>query len=116
GRVVKDLKRADFEVLEGGAPRSIRDFYTGDASISLAVLLDISGSMAVGGNMDRARQAVRLALGQLQSGRDEAALYTFDNELQEIREFTSDLQRLTSVTLEGKPWGKTSLYDAIDLT
>jgi VWFA-related protein len=113
GHVVKDLKRSDFEVLVNGRPRDIRDFYPGDAAISLAVLMDISGSMAVGGNIDRARQAVRLAIAHLQNGRDEAALFTFDNELQEIRGFTSDLGHLGSVTLAGKPWGKTSLYDAI---
>jgi Ca-activated chloride channel homolog len=116
GRVVKDLKRADFEVLEDGAKRDIRDFYPGDAAISLAILLDISGSMAVSGNIDRARQAVKLAVGHLQNGRDEAALFTFDSELQEVRPFTSDVSRLTSLTLAGTPWGKTSLYDAIDLT
>jgi Ca-activated chloride channel homolog len=116
GRVIKDLKRTDFEVLDSGTPREIRDFYPGDAAVSLAVMLDISGSMAVGGNMDRARQAIKLALGQLQTGRDEAALFTFDDELQQVRAFTSDLKRVTSVSLAGKPWGKTSLYDAIEKT
>ena len=116
GRVVKDLKRTDFEVLEDGAHREIRDFFPGDASISLAILLDISGSMSMGGNIDRARQAVKLAVGHLQDGRDEAAMFTFDNELQEIRTFTTDVSRLTSLTLAGKPWGKTSLYDAIEET
>jgi Ca-activated chloride channel family protein len=116
GRVIKDLKRTDFQVLDGGDHREIRDFYPGDAAISLAVLLDISGSMAVGGNMDRARQAVALALAQLQTGRDEAALFTFDNELQEVTAFTNDLRRITAVSLAGRPWGKTSLYDAIDTT
>src|SRR5262245_17205547 len=116
GRVVKDLRRNDFEVLEDGNRREIRDFFPGDAAISLAVLLDISGSMAVGGNIDRAREAVKLAIGHLQNGRDEAAMFTFDNELQEIRPFTTDVSRLTSLTLAGKPWGKTSLYDAIGET
>ena len=58
GRVVRDLKQADFEVIDPGDAREMRDFYSGEAPISLAVLLDISGSMAVGGNMDRARHAV----------------------------------------------------------
>lgn len=116
GRVVKNLKRTDFEVLEDGARRDIRDFFPGDAAISLAILLDISGSMAVSGNIDRARQAVKFAAGHLQNGRDEAALFTFDSELQQVRPFTTDMSRMTSLTLAGTPWGKTSLYDAIDLT
>jgi Ca-activated chloride channel family protein len=116
GRVIKGLNRSDFQVFDNGVERDIRDFYPGDASVSLAVLLDISGSMAIGGNMDRARDAVRLALGELQSGRDEAALFTFDKELEQIRAFTTDLERITSVNLAGKPWGSTSLYDALDAT
>jgi VWFA-related protein len=116
GRVVKDLQRADFEVYDNGVLREIQDFHAGQANVSLAVLLDISGSMAVGGNMERARQAVNLALAHLRGGRDEAALFTFDSELQEVRGFTRDLERITSVSLEGKPWGMTSLYDAIGIT
>lgn len=113
GRVVKDLKQSDFEILDGGVRRAIKDFHAGDAAVSLAVLLDISGSMSVGGNMARARQAVNLALSNLQTGRDEASLFTFDTELKEVRGFTTKLASITSVSLEGNPWGMTSLYDAI---
>jgi VWFA-related protein len=113
GRVVRDLKQSQFEVIDSGMPRQIRDFYSGTAPISLAVLLDISGSMAVGGNMDRARHAVAVAMGMLTGGDDEAALFTFDSKLQEVVSFTKDLDRIHRVSLEGKPWGLTSLYDAV---
>lgn len=113
GRVVKDLQKTDFEVLDGGFARQIKDFHAGDAAVSLAVLLDISGSMSVGGNMDRAREAVNVALGNLQNGRDEAALFTFDTQLKEVRDFTTSLNRIKAVNLKGQPWGMTSLYDAI---
>jgi Ca-activated chloride channel family protein len=113
GRVVRDLKESDFEVYDGGRRRAIRDFYAGDSPVSLAVLLDISGSMAVGGNMDRARDAVSVAMMNLQKSSDEAALFTFDSELQEVVRFTKDLDRVRDVSLKGTPWGKTSLYDAI---
>ena len=116
GRVIKGLKKTDFELLDSGFGRQITDFYAGDSAVSLAVLLDISGSMAVGGNMDRARQAVDVALTNLQTGRDEAALYTFDSALQEVTPFTTQLERVTSVSLKGTPWGLTSLYDAIAMT
>ena len=113
GRVIRDLKKTDFNVVDGGDPREIRDFYAGDSPISLAVLLDISGSMGVGGNMDRARHAVEVAMGTLRRGSDEAALFTFDSTLQEVVGFTSDLDRIRRVSLEGRPWGITSLYDAV---
>lgn len=113
GRVVRDLKQSDFQVLDTGSARDIRDFYAGDAPISLAVLLDISGSMAVGGNMDRARHAVAVAMGMLNAGSDEAALFTFDAKLQEVVSFTKDLDAVRRVSLVGRPWGMTSLYDAV---
>jgi VWFA-related protein len=52
----------------------------------------------------------------LRSGADEASLFTFDSGLQEIVPFTSQLDRLRRVRLEGKPWGKTALYDAVAKT
>lgn len=113
GRVVRGLKRSDFEVIDTGQRREIRDFYTGDSPISLAIVLDISGSMAVGANIDRAREAIAVAMRSLRSGSDEAALFTFDSELQEVVRFTTDLDRVRRVSLEGKPWGTTLLYDAI---
>src|SRR5918993_3441826 len=71
GKVIKDLKKSDFELIDSGTARQINDFYFGDAAVSLGVLLDISGSMDVGGNMARAREAVNLALSNLQKDRDE---------------------------------------------
>ena len=113
GRVVRDLQRSDFTVLDAGQPTQIKDFYVGDSPISLAILLDISGSMAVGGNMDRAREAVAVATMKLRAESDEAALFTFDSQLQQVVGFTKDLELIRRVSLKGTPWGKTSLYDAV---
>jgi Ca-activated chloride channel homolog len=113
GRVVRDLKSSDFEVLDTGTARELRDFYSGEAAISLALLLDISGSMAVGGNMDRARHAIAFATSLLSGNDDEAALFTFDSKLQEVVSFTKDVDRVRRVSLQGTPWGMTSLYDAV---
>ena len=107
GRVVRDLQKSDFTVFDAGQPVKVLDFYSGDSPISLAILLDISGSMAVGGNMDRAREAVTVATMNLREDADEAALYTFDSELREVVSFTKDLERVHRVSLKGTPWGKT---------
>jgi len=116
GRVVRDLTKADFTVIDSGYTRPILDFYSGDSAVSLAILLDISGSMGVGGNMDRARDAVRVVLSHLHSRGDEAALFTFDSKLQEVVPFTTDLNRIRALSLAGRPWGMTSLYDAVAAT
>jgi Ca-activated chloride channel homolog len=112
GRVVRDLRQSDFQVVDSGLQKAITDFWAGDAPVSLGILLDISGSMAVGGNMDRARQAVDIALGNMRYG-DEAAFYTFDSRLEEVVPFTTELDRVKRVSLQGKPFGMTSLFDAI---
>jgi VWFA-related protein len=113
GKVVQDLRQVDFEVLDAGKPVTIRDFYAGEGPISLALLLDISGSMDVGGNMERARTAVNMVLTTLRDGSDEAAMFTFDASLREVVDFSTDLSTVNRVNLAGKPWGITSLYDAI---
>ncbi len=116
GRIVRGLGKSDFQVRESGIRRHILDVYSGDAPISLGVLLDISGSMGIGGNMDRARDAVATAMRSLRAGGDEAALFTFDSILEEVVPFTMDLDRVRRVGLEGTPWGRTSLFDATALT
>src|SRR5262249_30176325 len=39
GRVVRDLTKADFQVIDSGIARPIKDFYFGESPISLAILL-----------------------------------------------------------------------------
>jgi VWFA-related protein len=113
GKVIQNLSKSDFEVFDSGFKKEIRDFFVGDTPVSLAILLDISGSMAVGGNMERAREAVAVATMNLRSDSDEGALFTFDSELRQVVGFTTDTRRIHNVGLKGKPWGQTSLYDAV---
>ena len=113
GRVVRNLGSSDFLLSDTGLGRPILDVFPTEAPLSIAVLLDVSGSMAVGHNIDRARHAVRSIIGALDSGRDEVALYVFDSELRELMPFTTQLSTFDAVSLEGVPYGRTSLYDAM---
>ena len=94
GKVIQNLTKSDFEVFDSGFKKEIRDFFVGDSPVSLAILLDISGSMAVGGNMDRAREAIAVATKNLRSDTDEGALFTFDSELRQVVGFTTDTRRI----------------------
>src|SRR4051812_27915457 len=40
GKVVRDLAKSDFQVVDSGFARPIQDFYAGDSPISVAILLD----------------------------------------------------------------------------
>ena len=113
GRIVRDLSRDDFRLIDSGFGRPIESVFASDAALSVAVLVDISGSMAIDRNIDRARRAVEALVDSLQSGRDELALFTFDTVLREIAPFTSDLARIGVPTLTESPFGQTSLYDAV---
>ena len=113
GRIVRDLAASDFRLIDSGFGRRIENVFPSNSAVSIAVLVDISGSMAVDHNIDRARRAVDAIAGSLQSGRDELALFTFDTVLREITPFTSDLDRVGALDLTESPYGQTSLYDAI---
>ena len=114
GRLVGDLKAEDFEILDGGERRRISDFRHDSSGVSVALLFDASGSMEA--LMVAARESAGHLLGSLESGRDEAAVFTFDTQLEEIAAFTTDLAVLPARLSSVRPFGATSLHDAIAQT
>jgi VWFA-related protein len=113
GRPLHGLRAEDFEVLDNGQPRPILSIRSDLRSpVSLAVLIDMSGSMTMASKMAMARQAFDSLLTQLNAGEDEVALFTFDSELHERRPFTSNPNDLRGALDEFSPFGSTSLYDA----
>jgi len=122
GRFVRDLKREDFVVREGNVKRDIVEFQADDdAPVRVALLFDVSGSMRVASLVEEARQAARNVLGALRlvtTGRedDEAAVFSFDMNLQSLQPFTNDPGAIESALARVVPYGQTSLYDAIAQT
>lgn len=111
GRFVQNLTATDFEVLDGGFQRPIADFRQDIAGISVALLFDVSGSME--GQLPVARDAATLLLSGLDQRSDEAAIFTFDTQLDEVSPFTTGLQALPPSLEQATAWGATSLHDAI---
>jgi Ca-activated chloride channel homolog len=113
-RIVPDLVRDDFQVLEQGRQRPIVDFRArSDAPISVAFLFDTSGSMHVAANFAKGRAFVEQFVRRLEKRSDEAALFTFHKVLRQEVPFTSDGDRLHRALKDMHPWGLTSLYDAV---
>jgi VWFA-related protein len=113
GRVLRGLTPADFEIRDNGELRQILSLRSDRQSpLSLALLVDMSGSMRVSAKVAMARQAFDSLLAQLRQGQDEAAVFTFDSALHERQPFTTDLAKLKGTLTEFEPFGTTSLYDA----
>lgn len=114
GKLVKGLTRADFSLLDAGRARTIVEFRTEPAPISLALLIDGSGSMQVADKVGDARAVADRVLATLDPDRDEVALFSFATGLQELRGFRhGGRAEVQGLLQQVRPWGMTSLYDAI---
>jgi Ca-activated chloride channel family protein len=114
GHVVRNLAREDFEVFDSGIRRPILEFSQADnGPVSVAVLVDVSGSMGMASHLSAARQVLDIVLQRLRPGQDEVALFSFDRELTEHQAFTRDPQVVRQAAATLTPFGITSLYDAI---
>jgi VWFA-related protein len=113
GRTLQGLTTADFEVRDNGEVRRILSLRSDRQSpVSLAILVDMSGSMRMGPKIAMARRAFGSVLAQLRPGEDEVALFTFDSALHKRHDFTSDPGNLHGALADFEPFGSTSLYDA----
>ena len=124
GRFARNLGKDDFVVEEGGARRDIVDFRSDqDAPVRVALLFDVSGSMRLATRLEDARQCARQVLSALRLGPatadttgDEAAVFSFDMNLQSLQPFTTDPNAIEQALSRVLPYGQTSLYDAIAQT
>lgn len=114
GRFVQKLSAADFQVIDSGKPREISGFREDLTGVSVALLFDISGSMEA--RLKDAREAASHLLSWLEDERDEAAIFTFDTNLDEVMPFTKSLKTLPDRLNSMQPFGATSLHDAIAQT
>lgn len=114
GRPVRDLKKDDFQILENGAPRPIVDFgFSDQGPVSFGVLVDQSGSMRLSSNLDQAREVIKHLLAWFDAGKDEVALFAFDQQLTEVQPFTSNADEVIGALPKLTAYGTTALYDAI---
>ena len=116
GRPVAGLSSADFEIVDAGERRTIADFRSEPAPISVALLFDISGSMDVTRKLAAGRDAVRHLVSWLDPGNDQIALFAFDTRLEELQGFTTSGSDVVRQLDSLRPFGSPSLYDAIART
>lgn len=111
-RPVNGLSQTQFQILDNGREQPIRFFAHEDAPVSLAVILDASGSMT--GKWTRAREMLTSFCENLTSG-DELFLVTVGRRPRLATDFTSDCTEMRNGLLLAQPHGETALLDAIPL-
>jgi VWFA-related protein len=116
GRLVRDLRATDFEILDCGVPQKVLQFQSGtEADARVALLIDASGSMGVGGKRARSRLAADFLMAGFRPA-DEATVFSFDSRVRRLTPFTWNRDELREAVASVEPFGATRLYDAIAAT
>jgi Ca-activated chloride channel family protein len=109
-RIVQDLRKENFKVTEDGVPQNVISFQHTDLPVSIALVIDNSGSMY------KKRPSVNKAaldLVQASNPQDEAFVVNFSDEAFIDQEFTSDINQLRDGLSHIDSRGGTALYDAV---
>lgn len=107
---VTDVDAADFHVTENGKEQRIIDLVKEDRPITMAIILDTSGSMYE--EMPDVHDAAEEFVKTLRDD-DQAMVIDFDDRVFLIQDLTSDQAALTTAVTSTEPIGGTALYDAI---
>lgn len=113
GRRISGLEKKDFVLYQGGVKQNITSFATEDEPMSVALLLDTSGSTQQ--VLDKIKNAAKDFIELLNPG-DKCLIATFDSQVNIITPFTSDrkelkkaLDKIQTAEREG-----TVMFSAID--
>lgn len=113
GRLVTDLEKADFEILDEREPQVVDVFLNEVQPITVVVMLDTSASMT--GNLELLDLAAEQFLLRLLPD-DQGRVGAFNDKIQFASDFSSDRDSLIA-SLKDLDFGNpTRLYDAIDLS
>lgn len=111
-RLVPDLGREDFEVLDNGKPVTLTLFNNEPEAFSVAVMLDTSASMT--GSLDLLKDAAEQFIIRLLP-EDRGLVGAFNDKIQfPIASFTSDRDELAGALRELGFGNPTRLFDAIE--
>jgi VWFA-related protein len=114
GRFVDGLQKKDFRVRVETTPVEVDTFERDDsAPVSIAFLVDTSGSMDIADKLENAKKAIRSIVASRLRG-DDFALFAFaEGEVRMVADFSSDSARLFRALDELEAGGQTALFDAV---
>jgi len=109
-RIVTDLERNAFTVLEDGKPQAIVSFRHEDIPVAMGIVIDNSGSMR-----EKRTKVNQAALNLVRSSnpQDEVFVVNFNDEYYLDQDFTNDLLKLKEALEKIDAKGGTALYEAL---
>jgi VWFA-related protein len=113
GHLVTNLNRNAFKVFENNVEQELRVFRREDVPVSLALVIDNSGSMR---DKRQKVEASSLALVKASNPQDEVMIVNFNDEAYEDVPFTSDIKRMEEGLTRIDSRGGTAMRDAISMT
>ena len=115
GRFVNNLMEKDFTVYENNKKKPLTYFmHDFGAPLSLTVLLDVSGSMALEDKLDECKAALRHLVTKLLRPRDEISLLIFaDGQVEVAAKHATDKSEFLRVLEKTEAYGQTALNDAV---
>lgn len=112
-RMVLDLTKDDFSVLEDRTPQTIRYFSREtDLPLRIGVLIDTSNSIRERMHFEQ-EAAIDFLNAALRPGKDLAYVVGFDVEPQLVQDYTDNVEKLSDGIRGLQAGGVTSLYDAV---
>jgi Ca-activated chloride channel family protein len=110
GRYLDDLTQDLFNIQDGGKPANIIAFESRTSEVSVALLLDTTGSML---NALPALKSAAIHLIDELRPADSVAVYSFNSSVQELQSFTTEKAPAKRAVLGTHPYGETAMYDAL---
>jgi Ca-activated chloride channel family protein len=110
GRYLSGLNAGQFQLMEDGRPQKISLFEAQSSTMTLALLVDTTGSMA------KVLPHVKNAVAQLVSAmkpEDSIGLFSFRNRLSVLQPFTRDHGATLKALLATRAAGSTALFDSL---
>ena len=118
GRYINDLTKEDFSIYENNEKRDLTYFsHDYNAPLSLTVLLDVSGSMAVQDKLKESKESLKYLVTFLLDLDDEFSLLIFaDGEVEVAMNFSNYKNYFLNVLDKTEAYGQTALNDAVTVT
>jgi VWFA-related protein len=112
GHYITDLAHNEFEIFEDGVKQNVALLTPMTAPTSVVLLLDTS--ISTQGKLGEIRRAAQVFADQLQKS-DRIKLITFDDQIREMNEFTTDRVVIKTAIRNAESGYNTKVYDAINV-